>query len=153
MKREVILDIITYLFFLLFLYTGIMKLIEHFPFYSALMKSRLLYRFTPILEWMIPITELLVAVCLLIPKTRRIALFSTSFLMGIFTIYVGYTAFFMTGRERPCTCGGIIEEMSWRWHFYFNSCFTILAIVGLWLDRNRSRDLILKSEPSNFHLS
>ena len=135
MKKETVVDIISSLFIILFLYTGLMKLIDRLTFDTALHKSHLLYKVAPVLIWLVPIGELLIALCLILPKTRRLGLYGSFLLMSIFTLYVGDMIYF--GSHLPCTCGGIIQYMNWHQHFYFNSCFTILALVGLWLDKKR----------------
>jgi putative oxidoreductase len=144
MKKTIAIEIVSYLFTLLFVYTGLMKLIDHYPFYGALTKSHLLYHYAQLLEWLIPAIELGIALSLMVTKTRRFALYCSLCLMSMFTIYVGYTVFFMTVRERPCTCGGIIQEMNWTEHFYFNIFFTLLALVGVLLHKNKYWNLTLQ---------
>jgi len=135
MKKELILDIIANFFILLFLYTGIMKIIDHHLFDWALHRSPLLDGVAPILSYLVPIGELLIALSLLIPRTRRLGLISSLCLMSIFTFYIGYMLYFRV--DRPCTCGGIISYMNWHQHFYFNTAATLLALYAVLLRRNR----------------
>ena len=82
-------------------------------------------------------TELLVAAGLFIPVTRKAALLGALILMGLFTIYIGYMILFTP--HLPCSCGGVLKQMSWRQHFVFNIVFTLLAGAGYTLEKNTHR--------------
>lgn len=129
--KNVYIETVSYLFILLFLYTGGMKLISRFDFYLALKASPLMYHFAGLISWAIPILELAIVACLITPKLKRVGLYLSFVFMALFTLYVGYNAFFLTHKERPCTCGGIIQEMSWNQHVAFNSVFTVLAMLAI----------------------
>ena len=133
MKKELIIIIISSLLIVLFLYTGLMKLIDHERFNWALHKSPLLNQVASILSWVVPIGEILIAISLMLPTTRNLGLYGSLILMSIFTIYIGFMVYFRS--DRPCTCGGIISYMNWHQHFYFNSTFTLLAVLSIWLER------------------
>lgn len=133
MKKSIVIDVLCNLFVLLFLYTGLIKILDRHVFYMALDKSPLLHPYATFLSFLVPWTELLIAIGMLVSATRRKALYIFMIMMGIFTIYIGFMLYFST--ERPCTCGGIIEYMNWHQHFYFNSLFTLLAGIIIWLDK------------------
>jgi uncharacterized membrane protein YphA (DoxX/SURF4 family) len=149
--KNILIEMVSYLFILLFLYTGVMKLIDHRDFYFAIDKSHILYRFAAILAWLIPMLELAIVICLVIPTLKRIGLYASFILMSLFTIYVTYNAFFTTRAERPCTCGGIIEQMNWNQHFVFNVFFTGLALCAVLF--SRKRDQAPGTEKANLSLS
>ena len=102
MKAKFVLDILSFLFVFLFIYTGVSKLLlEHDVFYQALIKSPLLQPFATFLSWFIPLAELAIAVGILIPRTQRMALYGFLVMMGMFTIYIAFMLYFRS--ERPCT--------------------------------------------------
>ena len=136
MKKDIILDIISNFFILLFLYTGIMKFIDHRRFGWALFESPLLHSLATILSYLVPICELLIVISLLLPRTRRLGLITSLCLMSIFTLYIGYMVYFRVGL--PCTCGGIISYMNWHQHFYFNTAATLLALYAVLLHPTRT---------------
>lgn len=138
MKKSIALDIIASLFILLFIYTGLMKLLDHTLFINAMHKSSWLAPFASILSIVVPLAELLTAAFLLIPTTRKIGFYSSLGLMSIFTVYVGLMLYFQS--NLPCTCGGIIQQMTWHQHFYFNSAFTLLSIIAVWLSNRLKRE-------------
>jgi hypothetical protein len=77
----------------------------------------------------VPASELIVAVLLLPNSTRRYGLIGAAALMTFFTAYVIYVLEFTI--ERPCSCGGIIRELTWPQHLVFNISFLLLAMLGL----------------------
>jgi len=145
MKKTIIVDIISCLYAMLFLYTGIYKFLDQELFRQALSKSPLLSSFTPVLAIGIPALEILIAFSLLLPFfrttkwARKWGLYTGTALMAIFTLYIGYMLKFEHGRL-PCSCGGIIQKMNWHQHFYFNSCFTLLGILAIWLNHRQFKE-------------
>jgi len=141
MKKAIIVDVIASLYILLFLYTGIYKLLGQEYFKAALYKSPLISKYTEIVAVAIPVIEVLIATALLIPffshqiRFRKWGLYAGTILMALFTLYVGYMLKFSNGL--PCSCGGIIQKMNWHQHFYFNTGFTCLGILGIWLNNKQ----------------
>jgi putative oxidoreductase len=133
MKKQIVVDIISCLFILLFLYTGLMKIFDHDVFVNALDRSTILHDYASVISVAVPFAELLIVASLVVPKTRQIGLYGSFILMALFTIYVGYMLYFRT--DRYCSCGGIIRYLNWHQHFYFNTGFTILGLLAIWLDK------------------
>ena len=144
MNKSAFLDITLFLFVLLFLYTGTIKVIDHTTFVNAIKKSDQLRSYAPVISIVVPLGELLTVLALLIPRFRRLGMYSFLIMMAIFTVYVGIMLYFRS--DRPCTCGGIIQQMNWHQHFYFNSAFTMLAAISLWLDKkiNKNAQSLIK---------
>jgi len=138
MKRKIIVDVISYLIILLFLYTGINKIIAFTEFRFDISQS-LGWNWGQIIAVIIPTAEILISVGLLLPKTQHASLFSAFLLMAIFTLYVTYMLLLVTPHNRACTCGGILRQMSWQQHLVFNVAYTALGFMGYWLSRNRLR--------------
>lgn len=140
MKRSTLVDIISCLFILLFLYTGLFKELNYESFKAALEKSAKISMFAPFLARAVPLIELSITACLLVPlissgsRLRNWGLYSAAVLMLIFTVYVWTILKFSHGL--PCTCGGIIQQMNWHQHLYFNAVFTALAITAIWLNKH-----------------
>jgi hypothetical protein len=143
MKRSTIVEIIALLFVILFLYTGISKLMEYTVFKEQIATSPLL---APISSWIakvLPAIEIIVSVILFIPRTRLKGLYTSFVLMILFT---GYIIAILTLNEHiPCSCGGVIEQLSWKGHIVFNSAFIILSLIGI-IQEKRMR----KQGPDSF---
>jgi len=139
MKRTIIVDIVSCLYAVLFLYTSIYKFLDQESFKQELYKSPLIGHFSPVIAICIPLLELLIAVALLLPffrpatLSRKWGLYAGTALMALFTSYIGYMLKAEHG-NLPCSCGGIIQKMNWHQHFYFNSCFTLLGLLASWLN-------------------
>jgi len=129
MKRTLIADSVTYFFILLFLYTGVAKLMETQLFKEQLMSSPLIGSMAGMFSWGLPIAEMLLAIALFIPAFRLGALYGTLGIMSLFTIYV-LVIFFMDN-HLSCSCGGIIEELTPKQHIVFNSACVVLSILGI----------------------
>jgi putative oxidoreductase len=137
MKRGTIIEIIAALFILLFVYTGVSKLMEHTNFTNVLKGSPLVGSFAGVVAWALPITELIVALLLIFPKTRLKGLYASAILMSMFTIYLAYMIAFTP--KLPCSCGGVLKELTWKQHLVFNIFFTLLAIWGIMLSRRNNK--------------
>lgn len=87
------------------------------------------YTYPVFLSWVVPGSELLIAAALLLPRTRQVGLWSAFYLMVLFTAYVFVLKTFF--KSPGCSCGGIISQLGWLGHFYFNLGFTLLAGLGL----------------------
>lgn len=128
-KKNLLVDIISSLFILLFVYAGLTKLMERESFKAVLDQSPLIGPKSNILSWLLPTVELFTALLLFIPSKRKFGFVSTFFLMIIFTCYIGYMIF--STPNLPCSCGGVLTGMTWNQHLIFNMCFTALAAIGL----------------------
>lgn len=136
-KRSVLVEIIGSLLILLFVYTALSKLMEFSQFKSQLAAS-------PITKWnpgfvaiALPLAELVVAALLFAPRTRLAGLYGSLGLMSAFTLYIAYI---LTLADKvPCSCGGVIKQLGWKEHLVFNIFFTLLALLGVILERRRRK--------------
>ena len=129
MKRSILPDIIAFFFIALFLYTGVLKLAAIHTFKEQLSSSPLIASLSGGIAWVLPISEILLAIVLFIPKTRLKAFYVTAGLMTLFTGYVIIILFI--DDQMTCSCGGIIEDLTPKQHIAFNSASVILAIIGI----------------------
>lgn len=125
----IITDIISSLFILLFVYTSVSKLSNLTGFISVLFRSPLLSSYSTFVAWAIPITEILISCLLFFRNTRKWGLLSSMILMCVFTGYLIYMIYFTP--NLPCSCGGVISQLSWKQHLIFNVIFTFLGTVGV----------------------
>ena len=130
MKRLTITSIISFFFVCLFLYTGISKLIDFPLFKEQIALSPLL---EPIASWIaliLPASEIIVAIVLFLPATRLKGLYISLLFMVLFTMYIIYILVY--NETLPCTCGGVLQELSWPQHIVFNIiCIAMISIAIL----------------------
>lgn len=137
MKSIVLAYIISMLLGLLFFYAAISKLVEYAEFQKQLNYSPYIASFSSLLSWSLPAVELLIAALLIIKATRLWGLYASLALMTAFTAYLVMMLNFAKIEEVPCPCGGILGEMSWTVHVWFNLIFVALAGLGIWLQRKK----------------
>ena len=138
---------IGYLYILLFVYTAISKLLDFENFRVQLGQSPLLSAYAGLIAPAVIIVELLIILLLSFKVTRLKGMYSSLYLMIAFTVYIylilNYSDFV------PCSCGGIIEQLSWREHLVFNLAFALLAQLAIVLTEKEKRTrvslVILKS--------
>jgi uncharacterized membrane protein YphA (DoxX/SURF4 family) len=131
MKKSIIIEIICFLFILLFVYASLMKLRDVDQFVAQLQQSPLLLPFAKWVSWVIPSIELIVAALLVIRRFQLIGLIASFALMVMFTVYIGVILTFED--HVPCSCGGILSKMGWTEHLIFNLVFVLLSIAGIYL--------------------
>lgn len=131
--KKIAVEIICFLFILLFTYAAVSKLMIYKGFVIQMSGSYLIADYAHILAWAIPGSELLVVVLLALHKFRRIGMYAATGLMIAFTVYIG--AIILMGRDEPCTCGGVLSILGWTEHLIFNIVFLILGLAGILLIR------------------
>jgi methylamine utilization protein MauE len=138
MKKSIVIEIICGLLILLFTYTGLSKLYNHELFHSQLIVFPLIKYAEPLLSWVLPVTELIVALLLFTQKLRLAALYITLVLLIAFTVYLIVMILFDI--NLPCSCGGIIQYLSWKAHVVFNLFFIAVTVIGIALQKNIKAD-------------
>lgn len=136
MVRVVISEIIRYLLILLFAYTATSKMLTYPLFTVQIGLSPILPAFVQQIGWVIPLVEFLVALLLVVPVTQIMGLYSSWVLLFSFTLYVG--AILTVANHIPCSCGGVLEALSWEQHLIFNFAFLALnTLVLIWNYRSQ----------------
>lgn len=133
--RRVALEVIIFLCVLLFVYAALSKLIAVGKFEEQIEPSPLIGSLAPVIVWAVPIWELLVATCLMVPRWRTLGFYAFWTTMLLFTLYIVYIIFFSP--TLPCSCGGILEKLGWADHLIFNIIILGLATLGIFLHRRR----------------
>lgn len=139
-KRTTIIETITILNIILFLYTGIAKIMDYSVFKEQLAVS-------PILSWaaqpvalLLPWIEFAIVLMLVIPRWRLKGLYASLALMALFTAYI--IVLFSISTEMPCSCGGIIDLLSWQQHIVFNAAFIGLNLWSIILLKKEKKALL-----------
>jgi uncharacterized membrane protein YphA (DoxX/SURF4 family) len=136
-KNTTMADIVTVLFVILFLYTGISKLMDYSLFKEQIASSPLLLASSKYIAGWLPWIEFAVILLLIIPKWRLKGLYLSLVLMAIFTAYI--LGILLFNEKLPCSCGGVLQLMSWKQHLVFNTAFIILAIAGIKFEKQINR--------------
>ena len=128
LKKNTVIEIICSLLILLFVYAALSKVSDYERFTVQLSKSPFITSFSKLVAWSIPAAEMLIALMLVIKKTRLLGLYASFFLMSLFTAYLvimlNYSYYI------PCSCGGVLEKLSWNQHIVFNAFFIAISAAG-----------------------
>jgi uncharacterized membrane protein len=128
-----IIDTISALFILLFVYTAISKLQDHTRFVRILSQSPLLSSAAGFISISLPLVELAITILLFFPVYRELGMILTLALMLAFTLYISFMLLYTS--DLPCACGGVLKNLSWSEHLKLNIGLTLLIAFGLWLHR------------------
>jgi hypothetical protein len=128
--KKLVLELIGLLYILLFVYAAVSKILDFENFQVQLGQSPLLSAFAGWVAFGVPFVELFIVLLLAVPKWRSIGLYAAFSLMVLFSTYIVVILNFSS--FVPCSCGGVLENMSWKQHLVFNVIFVILALIGIY---------------------
>lgn len=133
MKYRLYIDIIAGLLILLFVYTALSKL-DNYSFFQAQLN---LYPFIGLfgnaLAWVIPSIELIITLLLLIPAYRTKGLMASLILLIAFTVYLLLMILYTP--DLPCSCGGVIQSLTWTQHVFFNCGFILVTFIAVLMSK------------------
>ncbi|GAA3644657.1 MauE/DoxX family redox-associated membrane protein [Flavivirga jejuensis] len=141
--KKIILEIICFLLVLLFFYAALSKLFAFSDFQKQLAGSPIVKDYSYLVAWSIPTIEILISLMIIIPKFRMLGLFAFFSLMVMFTTYLILVLNFVDKKDIPCACGGVISNLGWRNHIYFNLFFIGIAVIGIIIFNAQKRKQIL----------
>lgn len=142
-SKEIIVDYISYLFILLFIFTATDKIWKFDSFQRVMSVMPVIGKFGVYIAYFIPTAEISTSLLLIVPALRKYGLISALSLMVGFTIYLIFMVFY--AKDLPCNCGGVISKMSWNQHIFFNVAFILLATIACHIEKY----LEIKSKPQN----
>lgn len=125
-----IYELITGMLVLLFLYTGLSKLLDFKNFEVSMLFQHLPGWITTPLTYLLPISEIVVAALMIPDKSRLLGIYVFLVMMTGFTLYVGAALLHLFPRV-PCACGGVFKSMGWGQHFILNLLFIGLSTIAI----------------------
>jgi uncharacterized membrane protein YphA (DoxX/SURF4 family) len=137
MKKQIIIEIICFLFILLFVYAAAAKLLDYEKFSIQIGQSPLLTPYAKYIAALVPIVEVVIAIMLAMSRFRTIGLYAAFTLMVIFTAYI--VAILNFNGHIPCSCGGVLEKLGWKEHLVFNIVFVLFSVAGILLYSKQDR--------------
>lgn len=134
-RKSKIVEIVSSLYILLFVYTAISKWLDFDSFKAVIAQSPLIGSYPLVVAGLLPVLELWVAGLLFFTRTRTVGLYAALLLMVAFTGYIIYMLLYAS--HLPCSCGGVIRRLSWRAHLFFNLGWILLAVIAIKLDASK----------------
>ena len=129
--KRIIVVVISIMFILLFVYAASSKFFEFQKFQVQLSQSPLLTRNAILLSWIVPTLEIGISLLLSSELFRLLGLYLSFSLMILFTGYIVLITRF--SEFIPCSCGGVLQNLSWNQHLVFNLGFACLGMLGVLL--------------------
>ena len=142
MHRKIITEIMALLFVLVFLYAGLNKLLDFTLFREQIATMPVFESVAGWIAWSLPAAEFAVCVLLLVPRWRLKGFYAAFALMMIFTAYI--VIILNIDKTLPCSCGGILESLSWKSHLVFNGTLLGISIAAIFMEKQNMR-----SEPDS----
>lgn len=137
MKASQISKLVTAALLMLYFYTAVSKILDYAQFQRQMLNQTLPAWAAHLVVWLLPPAELLTVLLLTTQSMRLAGMWFSTALMGAFTGYVALVLLDFFGR-RPCSCGGVISNMSFEGHLVFNLFFLGLSVLGIILTRKRA---------------
>lgn len=132
---QIATKLISLLFIVLFVYAATSKLLDFGTFKIQLGQSPFISTYADWIAWGIPLIEFTIIGLLLFSRTLLLAFYASLLLMSLFTIYIILVLNF--SNDIPCSCGGILQTLSWKEHMIFNMIFIAFAILGISLNKRK----------------
>lgn len=142
MKYRLYIDIIAGLLILLFVYTALSKLDNYSFFLAQLSLYPFIGLFGSTLAWVIPSMELIIAILLIVPAYRTKGLMAALILLIAFTVYLLLMILYTP--DLPCSCGGVIQSLTWMQHVFFNCGFIMVTFIAVLVSKrneNTKKDI------------
>ena len=130
--RELAITVSNTSYILVYVYAAVTKLILFQVFILQMDMQPFDDRLTPWLVRLIPGTELLLSLMLVMPKYKKLGLILSTALMLCFTIYIVLVKLRFYGII-PCSCGGAISSFTWTQHLIFNLVLLALGGLGIYM--------------------
>ncbi len=136
-KRSYLLTFLQCLVSFLFLYSGISKARGFGLFVNTLDKSLFFTDFnTNFVGGFVVVAEFSIPVLLFFESTALYGYLLSFLLLLLFTAYI--ILMFALSPYLPCSCGGLIESLSWGQHILFNLVFMVISLV-LFINQNKKQ--------------
>lgn len=141
MKRRWIAHTASAILGFVLLYTAQSKLFNYNRYVHQMEIQPLPLWLTPILPWLLPTVEIMISMLLIVGifnvVIQKYALLVSVALLSTFTVYVGLVLFKVFAWT-PCSCGGVLDSLTWEQHVIFNLSLIALGLLGLYAIRNRA---------------
>lgn len=135
--RRIVIEIITTILLIVWLHTGISKLIDWRSFSMQMQQSPIFHSYANIVTFAGPIVEIILSGLLIFNRTRMLGMVGSFLLMAFFSWYVCWLMLYLP--TLPCSCGGIVSFLNWPQHLALNIFLMIASLVGVLMLKRQGR--------------
>ena len=136
MKRKFVVELVSFLLMSLFLYAAFSKWLAFGAYKNDIDNQPFPNWITPWIIYTLPPLEVIITLALMFERTRTIGLYASLILMSAFSIYTA-TVLLNFFDYIPCSCGGIVKDLSWTNHLILNLFFVSISVLGIILRKNK----------------
>ena len=136
MKRKLIVEVIAFLLMLLYLFASVSKWLTFRTFTNDINNQPFPNGLTPWIIYSVPPLQVAIVFALMFERTRTLGFYASLILMSVYSVYTAAVLLKFFDYV-PCSCGGIIRNLTWSQHLFLNLFFVALSIAGIVLRRNR----------------
>jgi uncharacterized membrane protein YphA (DoxX/SURF4 family) len=147
--KSLLPDLVSAFMVFLLVYTGTSKF-KHLPVFNSQLRETKLYNgVEQLLTWTIPFAEILVAILLIVPSTRKLGLLLSAVLLSFFTVHL--LLVIVSSGPIPCSCGGIFNGLTWIQHLVLNAVLLALCYTSYFIARRIPGSTEIKpSRPTHY---
>ncbi|UKT65050.1 MauE/DoxX family redox-associated membrane protein [Pedobacter mucosus] len=138
MKRDVTIYIAASVLVLLFILTGVEKVVDFQAFREKMSGQVFGPWLLAVLTYMVPLSEIACVMLLLFPYTRFAGFILSTAMLAAFTVYI-ILVLLNVFAKHPCPCGGPLKHLTWGQHLIFNTIFLLISSLGLLLTYKERR--------------
>jgi hypothetical protein len=121
----------------LFAYTAVSKLLNLEVFKQTMMVAHIPTGLAGVVSVFVPVSELVLVLLLSANQTKRSGLYGSLIIMLVFTLYIIYMKTWLP--KLPCSCGGIIQKLTWNQHLLLNLVLTVLTGYAIVSDKKSGK--------------
>ena len=121
---------------ILYLHTAVSKILSFQDFTFDMNNQPFPDSWTPFLIYALPATEIAIVIAFFFGRTRLLGLYLSLLLMSLFTVYTALVLLHVF-KYVPCSCGGIIRQLTWPQHLILNVSCLMLNIKAIQIQNNR----------------
>ncbi len=129
-----------FMLIVLWIYAAFSKLLNYELSKNEMLNQVFPYPVALTLAWLIPAIEILTALLILMPKATYYGFWASLILLISFTLYIILGLFNLYPRM-PCSCAGIIPELSWSKHLLINFFFLAITLIAIITNRRGKEKL------------
>lgn len=119
----------------IFLYAALLKIFQPVAYISKMSHLPILNEIHNSFLWVVPISELIIVLLLCWPRYRELGFLLSLALLLFFALYIA--GLYIFAKRMPCSCGGILEKMSWPQHIVFNITAMLISFWGWWQESSK----------------
>lgn len=133
-RKPVFVQLVSAALVFVFCYAAVSKYLNRSVFKFNLGEAPFINKHAQWLYLFVPILNMVIAICLIIPRMRKPGLYAALAALCGYTIFIA--AVLIRGGSLPCTCNGVFYGMGWLSHLAFNIILISLTAAAIFFQND-----------------